>query len=111
MGRPKGAKNKKGYKMSASAYHQRVMANMSNHGIENSKVYSAIMKEQGLSPEQIELLNQEKIQIWKKFDTPSIMLMDEYAMFKNMVNAKMLKICFICLNVLRFVSLLLILCL
>jgi len=91
QGRPLGAKNKNGYDMTAAAYHQRVMANISRHGTESSLIYNAVMKEQGLSESQIELLNKEKIAIWKKFDTPSIMLMDEYAMFKTMVNMKMLK--------------------
>jgi len=93
VGRPKGAKDKKqrGYTPSAATYHQRVMANMSKCGNEGSKIYQAVMKEQGLSEEQITILQEEKINIWKKFDTPSIMLMREYADFKTMVNAKMLK--------------------
>lgn len=91
MGRPKGSPNKKPYPMSASAYHQRVMANMNRHGKESSKIYQAVMHEQGLDAEQVEILNEEKINIWKKFDTPSIMLMDEYAFFKTMINAKLLK--------------------
>ena len=90
-GRPKGAKNKKPYPMSAAAYNQRVMANINRHGKESSQIYQAVMKEQGLTPEQVEMLNKDKIAIWKKFDTPSIMLMDEYAFFKTMINAKLLK--------------------
>ncbi len=89
MARPKGSKNKDGYTMSAKAYHQRVMAPM-KHG-ENSALYQAIIERKDLSPEHKEILANEKIRIWKKFDTPAVMLMDEYAQFKTMMNVKMLE--------------------
>jgi len=88
MGRPKGAKNKNGYKMTPAALHQRTVAPL-KHG-ETSKVMQEIINREELSPEQKEVLAEEKLRLWKKMQTPALMLMDEFVELKTLINAKLM---------------------
>jgi len=89
IGRPIGAKNKKPYPMTSAAYHQRCVAPL-KHG-NNSKIMNDIILKQELTPEQTEALAQERLAVWKKFDTPTLMLMSEYDKWNTLVNLKMMK--------------------
>jgi len=88
-GRPKGAPNKKPYPMTSAAYHQRSIAAL-KHG-KKSTIFNQIIKQQeGLNDAQQKALEEFRLDLWKKFDTPSLMLMDEYATFRTLVAAKQL---------------------
>lgn len=75
--------------MSPATQHQRSVAPL-KHG-NTSRVMAEIINQQEVSPQHKEILAQERLDIWKKFQTPTLMLMDEYANFKTLVNMKMLK--------------------
>ena len=75
--------------MSPQAYHQRCVAPLKDG--KQSLIVQEIINKLDLPPEQQKLLSDEKMLIWKRFQTPALMLMDEYANFKTLVNAKMLK--------------------
>lgn len=74
--------------MTKDAWHQRVTAPLKTG--EHSLVMKNIIQKQGLTEKEQEILVDEKISIWKKFNTPALMLMDEYANYKTLVNAKLL---------------------
>ena len=90
MGRPKGVKDSKprGYTLSPAAYHQRTVANLKHGG--SSRVMQQIIKREELTPEQTEILAEEKMSLWKRMQTPALMLMDEYVELKNVINAKLM---------------------
>lgn len=60
------------------------------HG-NSSKINRMIIRNMGVDPELNTLLEEEKLATWKKFQTPALMLMDEYINFKALVNAKQLQ--------------------
>lgn len=86
MGRPLGKKS--GYTVTPAAYHQRSVAAMKTG--ETSAIMQQIIGKEELTPEQTELLAQERLSLWKKMQTPAIMLMDEYIDLKTMINAKLI---------------------
>jgi len=88
MGRPKNAKNKNGYAMSALALQQRIAANLKEGG--HSKTLKAILNNMGMSEENQKELEIAQIQIWKDMQTPVALLTKEYAFFRSILDAKMM---------------------
>ena len=89
-GRPIGSKNKNGYNMTPAAYHQRTVANLKNGS--RSKIFQNIIKGQTSdNPELQQDIEEFRLGLWKKFDSPAIMLMEEYANFRSLVALKQLK--------------------
>lgn len=89
-GRPKGAKNKNGYNLSPAAYHQRTVANL-KHGNDSAMFNKIIKKQIGDDEELQKEADDFRLALWKKFDTPSILLMDEYTNFRTLVAIKQMK--------------------
>jgi len=88
-GRPLGSKNVNGYNLTPAAYDARIN-NPMKHG-NDSKLFSEIIKRQELTGPEQEILIEEKINIWKRFNSPVLMLMDEYSQYKTLINSKLLK--------------------
>jgi len=86
VGRPVGSRS--GYTVSPSAWHQRVVNNHNRFG--GGRVYREVVKGLGLSGEHEVLLEEERLACWKRFQTPALMLMDEYVNLKGLVHAKLL---------------------
>jgi len=90
MGRPKGSKDKKqrGYTMSAEAWHHRVCAPLRSGN--SSKIMDAVFENLGVPDDKRELLIERKMDIWKRFQTPVLMLVEEYTNLKVAYEAKLL---------------------
>jgi hypothetical protein len=76
----------RGYKQSPATYHQRCIAPLRTG--EYSSVMNNIIKKQGLTEEETKVLSEERQNIWKKMQTPAIMLMDEYVDLKTLISMK-----------------------
>ena len=88
-GRPKLKEGEKGkYTMSKSAHVQRKNAST----FVRDNIFKEIVKRQeGMTPELQEKLEDHKLRIWKSFDNPSMMLVSEYADFKALLALKQLQ--------------------
>jgi len=88
MPRPKGSKNLKPYPKNAATLHQRTVAPLKSG--KYSKFVQNVIEKQGLTPQETEVLSLERQELWKKMQTPVIMLMDEYVDLKTLIQARQL---------------------
>jgi len=86
-GRPKGTTGTK-YTMSPAAHAQRMDASPM---VRDQMFKEIIQRQEGMTPELQKQLEARKLQIWKQFNTPALMLIDEYARFKTLVEMKQLQ--------------------
>jgi len=89
MGRPPGVKNKEGYSMTPSAYHQRSVAALKTG--RHSAIMQNIVEQMELTPEQTELLSAERLNAWKRLSTPALFIADQFIDIKTVVDAKLMK--------------------
>ena len=80
MGRPKGSRNKNGYKLSPEAYIQRCHAPLKDGT--HSKVWKEIIEMDDDSGEWSELFKQYKLEAWKKLGSPLMFIAEEVANMK-----------------------------
>ena len=90
-GRPKGSKDsyKRNYTVTPAALEQK-RVNMANI---NGKSYiiDKVIQDANLSDEQQLVLKEERTQLWKKLSSPVLLLTDEYAEIKTLINLKRVK--------------------
>lgn len=89
MGRPAGAKNKNGYKMSSAALHQRTVAPLKDGA--RSVVMQEVVNKMELTPEQTEMLAEERLRTWKRLNTPALFIADQFIDIKTVVDAKLMQ--------------------
>lgn len=86
MTRPKGVPNKNGYTMSNMALDQRRQNALKING--KSYIIDNAIKDSSLTSDQKEAIQFERKEIWRKLSSPAILLADEYAELKTLINIK-----------------------
>ena len=75
MGRPKGSRNKRGYKLSLEAWNQRVLAPLKKGSF--SKVFNEIVEREVSDSKFGEELKRLKLEFWKRTaNSPALVLLD-----------------------------------
>ena len=88
-GRKKGSKNLDGYKMSPAAVEQRRQQMYKLNG--KSFIIEQAITDSKLSKEQKDSIRLERLDMWKKLSSPVLLLTDQYAEIKTLIDIKRLE--------------------